>query len=237
MAVAHRECFVISPFTPESTELLDAVIRPALKPLGYVVFRGDEVSTPGSIPDQIQKTLQDVDLVVADLTTPNQNVVYELGFRDAIRKPAILIVGPQTTIPFNLNHLRRIVVDRLRSSWTRTAINDVSRAAQAAMNERGFQDLVLDLTAEAKEAATSPVRRSLIELAPEVDASAEALSPAALENLLVLLERLAKGHLTGVPVDGGAEWVATAGSPAVSAYYTVNGDRITIRRVGEAPTD
>jgi len=222
----QRQCFVISSFTPEATELLQEVIKPAIEPLDYLVRRGDDIAAPGSVMDQINAVLGEADLVVADLTNLNPNVLYEIGIRHRVGKPLILLAGKDTEVPFDLQHLRRILIDRSQPSWVGKAIQDVARAAQAAVSDV--------LTAEPEKVVPAAPRRFLIELAPGIDATVDTLSPPALETLLVLVERLARGTLTGMPVNGGPERMVTIGVPAVSAYYIVRGDRILLNRVSEA---
>lgn len=58
-------------------------IAPALETAGLEPFRADQEERAGGIiPDMLQELLV-ADLVVADLTTDNPNVWYELGVRHA----------------------------------------------------------------------------------------------------------------------------------------------------------
>jgi tetratricopeptide (TPR) repeat protein len=66
--------------------------------------------------------------VIAELTTRNPNVLYELGLAHAIRKPAVLLAQTVEDIPFDLKHIRTILYDttdpdcaeQLRGSLTNT---------------------------------------------------------------------------------------------------------------------
>ena len=85
-----KTCFVVGPIGADGTEvrdqadwLLEAVIRPALEPLGYDVIRSDGIAEPGLITEQVINLVRDADLVVADLTGHNANAFYELALRHA----------------------------------------------------------------------------------------------------------------------------------------------------------
>jgi hypothetical protein len=74
-------------------------------------LRADELPQPGSISHQVIKWLYDADLVVADLTGLNANVIYELAIRHSFNKVAIHLIDKAPTIPFDLKDERTIAVD------------------------------------------------------------------------------------------------------------------------------
>lgn len=67
-------------------------------------YRLDEKSITGRIPDQLIEDLSNSDVVIADISDPNLNVVYELGFVHALKKIVIPIreSSSKTTLPFDL---------------------------------------------------------------------------------------------------------------------------------------
>ncbi|MBM3393471.1 MAG: hypothetical protein FJY37_02275 [Betaproteobacteria bacterium] len=60
-------------------------IAPALAKAGLEAFRADGEIRAGDIRTDMFQELLVADLVIADLTTPNPNVWYELGVRHALR--------------------------------------------------------------------------------------------------------------------------------------------------------
>ena len=57
------------------------VFEPACQRFGMQPLRADKLPQPGEITDQVFGLLRDADVVIADLTGGNANVMYELGLR------------------------------------------------------------------------------------------------------------------------------------------------------------
>src|SRR5665647_569454 len=126
-------CFVIMPFTERDedrpvgffTEVLDSLLTPAITAAGFVV---KTAKRQGS--DVIQSTivteLLKADLVVADLTEHNPNVLFELGMRMADDKPVALVRAKGTGQIFDVDNLLR-VEDYNPNMWSSTVKLDVPR--------------------------------------------------------------------------------------------------------------
>lgn len=118
---AALTCFVIGPIgdrlaptgSPERTKYVEAaqlwetVLEPACAEFSLQAIRADKIASPGEIPDQIFRLLRDADIVIADLTGGNPNVMYELGLRHTRGKITIPI-GEIERLPFDINTIRTI---------------------------------------------------------------------------------------------------------------------------------
>ena len=118
-------CFVIGPIGDkfadvgtserdiyeEAAKVLEEVIEPACGAFGIKPIRADAISQPGEIPDQAFSLLRDVDLVIADLTDANPNVMYELGLRHTRNKCTIQL-GERARLPFDVSAIRTIQFKR-----------------------------------------------------------------------------------------------------------------------------
>jgi hypothetical protein len=84
--------FVLMPFSEEwSPGVYDLIKRAvdSLRPeFDIFVERADDISRPGKITQQIIKAIHRVDVIVADITGNNANVMWELGFRPGSRQAA-----------------------------------------------------------------------------------------------------------------------------------------------------
>ena len=92
-------------------DLYREVIRPVCERSGFEVQRADDVFRPGIILQDIINGLLDSDLVIAEVTPPNPNVFYELGFAHALDKPTVLLARRGGELPFDISGYRVIFYD------------------------------------------------------------------------------------------------------------------------------
>lgn len=94
--------FVIMPFAPEFTTIYTDIIKPALDEAGYEVSRADTDLNQERILRKIIKGITGAKLVVAELTSLNPNVLYELGLSHGLRVPTVLLAQSMEEVPFDL---------------------------------------------------------------------------------------------------------------------------------------
>jgi hypothetical protein len=134
-------CFVLMPFwkKPDASGTLidfDAVyeqlIAPAIKQADLEPLRADEEMTGGIIHKPMFERLMLCPYAVADLSTANANVFYELGIRHAVRPySTVLIFAEGGRLPFDLAPMRALPY-RLTPGGTpaNTAVTLVALAAR-----------------------------------------------------------------------------------------------------------
>lgn len=98
--------FVIMPFDDKFNALYDLLIKPDLESVGYEVFRADESLNQQNVMRDIIEGIVAADLIIADLTGLNPNVMYELGICHALNKPTIHFTQDINEIPFDLKIYR-----------------------------------------------------------------------------------------------------------------------------------
>ncbi|HUG13971.1 MAG TPA: hypothetical protein VMM78_03040 [Thermomicrobiales bacterium] len=115
---AIPKCFIISPIgQPESEarrrsdKVPRHIIEPIVDQCGYTPIRADKIDAPEMITNQIIRLVVESDIVIADLTGHNPNVMYELVIRHSTRKPAIHVLAKGEQLPFDIGGNRTIFVD------------------------------------------------------------------------------------------------------------------------------
>src|ERR1700730_15386374 len=114
---ATKVCFFITPIGHPNSDVrnrADKIQKYILNEVmagKYKVLRADALPQPGSISHQVIKWLHEADLVVADLTGANPNVIYELAIRHSFNKISIHLINKAETIPFDLKDERTIIFD------------------------------------------------------------------------------------------------------------------------------
>src|SRR5436853_2168864 len=86
-------CFIIMPYSKESDLVYSMAIAPALKNLrGYdiMMFRADTMPRDLTIKAHVENAVRSADFCIADVTGHNPNVMYEVGYANAINKPIVL---------------------------------------------------------------------------------------------------------------------------------------------------
>src|SRR5205823_7277949 len=127
-------CFVLMPFgikTDPNGLLIDfdsvyqQLIAPAIREAKLESLRADEEMSGGIIHKPMFERLVLCEYAVADLTTANANVFYELGVRHGVRPHStVLIFARGTRLPFDVAPLRGLPYSLDRSGAPDGAATD-----------------------------------------------------------------------------------------------------------------
>lgn len=148
------KCFVIMPFRERTgeyskgffDEVLRTLIAPAGRKAGFTVATANRQGTE-VIHSTIINDLLDADLVVADLTEHNPNVLFELGMRMANDKPVALIRAKGTGPVFDVDNMLR-VLDYDSNLWSSTVERDLPKLTEhieATWKNRDSQETYMKL--------------------------------------------------------------------------------------------
>lgn len=115
----EKRCFIITPIGENGSRtfrdakgVIESSIRPVLTRHGFKDIKpAYEIKESGMIGNQIIERILYDDLVVANLTGVNPNVMYELATRHVISKPIIHICDRNTVLPFDIKDCRTIFYD------------------------------------------------------------------------------------------------------------------------------
>lgn len=155
-------CFIIMPFTERQddhqvgffTEVLEQLFNPALEAAGFeprtALRQGSDV-----IQATIVNALLDADMVLADLTEHNPNVLFELGMRMHLDKPVALVRAKGTGRVFDVDNMLR-VVDYDPNVWPSTVAKDlpmITEHVKATWDNRSKAKTFMQILAESPTAA------------------------------------------------------------------------------------
>lgn len=98
--------FVILPSRPEFLDFYADVLQPVLESAGYEVQHGENVFDQQNALKEVVLNIHRANIIVADLTIPSANVLYELGIAQGLLKPTILVTQRVERVPFDLRSYR-----------------------------------------------------------------------------------------------------------------------------------
>ena len=100
--------FVAMPFGEPFDTLYKEVIKPEAESQGFTVVRADEIAGPGIIFEDIKREINEAKVIIVEISSPNQNVFYELGYAHALNKPTVLLAKRGKELPFDIRSYRVI---------------------------------------------------------------------------------------------------------------------------------
>ena len=100
--------FVVMQFSAPYNDVYSEVIKIVCDGEGVDVTRIDEEAGPGLIIQDINRTIRESKIIIADISPVNANVFYEVGFAHALNKPTILLAEKGTKLPFDVSPFRTL---------------------------------------------------------------------------------------------------------------------------------
>jgi hypothetical protein len=190
-------CFVIQPFDkggPYDKRYHD-VLAPAIKDAGLEPYRVDEDPGTTIVIDDIEKGIRDAEVCLADITSNNPNIWYEVGYAFANGKAVVMVcLDPRPEpFPFDVRH-RHIITYTLHSSsdFERLRTEVTSRLKAQAKKSETLQTV----------AAMSEMRTteglSPHEIAVLVTIMAERSSPADSLATFFIMDKMKRSGYTAI---------------------------------------
>ena len=133
---AGETCFVMQPFAAPHGDYYEKIFKPAIEKTGLQAVRADaEIFATGKIMDQVWRGIAGAKVLVAELSTRNPNVFYELGLAHALNKPVVLVSSNEPDVPFDLQHIRVIYYDVTDPFWGTKLIEKVAENILSALTK------------------------------------------------------------------------------------------------------
>lgn len=107
----HVDLFVLMPFDSILAPVYEDHIQKVSEELELKSLRADDFFSTNSIISDIWNAIASAKILIADCTSRNPNVFYEIGIAHTLGKPVVLIAQSTEDIPFDIKHIRTIVYD------------------------------------------------------------------------------------------------------------------------------
>lgn len=150
------------PFQPQYEEVYREVYRPVSEGNGLSCWRVDEIYRPGSITRDIVEGILDAHVIIADLTSKNANVFYELGIAHAAGNKTIMTAQSSEDVPFDIRNYRVLFYEQSESGFAelRALLSESIRQLLEALGRTSnpFQEVIATRTAAPIEVRTPLVR-------------------------------------------------------------------------------
>jgi hypothetical protein len=109
VSTSPGQAFVVMQFSSPFNEIYEEVIKSVCSEFGIEAHRADETYGPGLIIADVVREISNSEFVIAEITPPNPNVYYEIGYAHAINKPTILLADSNLgKLPFDISGFRTL---------------------------------------------------------------------------------------------------------------------------------
>ena len=106
------QAFVVMQFSDAFNALYTDVIKPTCEQFDLKAIRADDIYKSGLIINDIARSIQEASVIIADVTTDNPNVFYEVGYAHGIKKATILLSDrTREKLPFDVAGFRTLFYD------------------------------------------------------------------------------------------------------------------------------
>lgn len=130
--------FIVMEFKSPFNELHTEVLKVICKEFGLEAARADETYGPGLIIADIEKQIDEAKFIIAEITPPNANVYYEVGYARARNKPTILLADRRVEkLPFDVSPFRTLFYENTIDG-KRKVEESLRRHIRAILSESGF---------------------------------------------------------------------------------------------------
>ena len=145
-----QRCFVIQPFSSKFDKIYDDIYKPALEEAGLKAYRVDQDPGTEKPIESIEKEIRNATICLADITTDNPNVWYELGYAFAMGRSVLMVCSSERDgrYPFDIHHRTVIRYTPESVSDFQKLRGEISRRAKALLVKITEPTALVEKTAE-----------------------------------------------------------------------------------------
>jgi hypothetical protein len=179
-------CFVIQPFDDgRFDKRFNDVYKPALVQAGFEPYRADRDPSVDVPIDSIEEGIRTSTICLADITTDNPNVWYELGYAFAARRSVVMVCADERAggkFPFDIQH-RSVIKYRSESSSDFEELRSKITERAVALRQRAETDKLIENEQVAPQEGLSAIEVQVLALAASRTATLEgSIAEFQLEN-------------------------------------------------------
>lgn len=180
-----NKCFVIQPFDKGKFDRrYEDIFEPAIISCGLIPYRIDKDPGASILIEDIEKNIIDSRICLAEITTDNPNVWYELGYAIACNKEVVMVCSDerQTSFPFDVRH-RNIIQYKTESTrdYKKLENNIKDRIKAILQKQDNFQKISHTVVNE-KEGLTNHEITALVSIMSNQFSDGEVVWKYALEK-------------------------------------------------------
>jgi hypothetical protein len=159
--VMPTKCVFLSSFEDEKLQLKDA-LRVSLSPYDLDLIHASDLSTAIPLPTRISNAIEGADIVIADMSKSNVNILFEVGYAIGRGLPVVLLAPEGAYIPAHLAS-SKVILLREEDRPSEDLVEQVQAALGAVIALRKKRD------AEPlpQKALSNPSRDPFVELRAE----------------------------------------------------------------------
>ena len=159
-------CFVIQPFSREFDQRYRDVYQRALEDAGLEPYRVDQDPSAEKIIETIEDQIRKARLCLADITTDNPNVWYELGYAFAVGRSVIMVCSRERAgkYPFDIQH-RNIIEYTLDSLSAYDTLREQITTRAKALAKKTAEQPVIDAQQVVPTQDLTPQELSVLRIA------------------------------------------------------------------------
>ena len=130
-------CLIITPFDAAGSRIKDTLQR-TLEEVEIRTLSLDNLAPGAAWVNAVTDAIKFSDFIVVDVTRQNPNVMYELGYAHALRKPTILLRGldAKSELPSDIQGFLYIAYDPSNLSGLRNEIVHYAQRYKASGGEK-----------------------------------------------------------------------------------------------------
>ena len=140
--------FVIQPSSTEATTRYE-IIKEVCSSLGLSATRPEELSLLSEpISDSIKTEIKKTDIIIADLSGNNPNVMYELGYAHALNKPVIILASGSDRLFSDVANYHILIADDMNkiSDDLARLLSNSKLELEKYRQSKKYREILLNIT-------------------------------------------------------------------------------------------